>query len=310
MTFQVAIPKKNCNFTKDIQLFMYRILSLFLLLTLSINIYSQNFEIDKIENLCATSEEQKLYDLISQYRIDNGLSKVKFSRSLSFVARVHAMDLLQNRPDFGGCNTHSWSDKGKWKPCCYAQDNNRVLCMTSKPKELTSYKYKAYEVVYSAGERARAEDAFELWKNIEQINDYLLNTGKWTKPWLALGVGIYGEYACVWFGEGVDMAADLYDCVSDSLKADSAMRVTQIAVVPETPAYYIITSIASTKEQAEQAVMTLHKKGFSNAIYITNQSFYRIAINKFNDEQTANRELVKIKKQFPDAWLLKPKNTK
>lgn len=153
---------------------------------------------------CASDDEERLHSLINEYRISHQLEPVEFSLCLSYVARTHAIDLKNYRPDFGGCNLHSWSDKGIWTPCCYAKDEKRLACMTQKPREFTPYKFKAYEVVYSATEGSSSEDAFEFWKGISLMNDYLLNTGKWEKPWLSLGVGIYEEYICVWFGEGKD----------------------------------------------------------------------------------------------------------
>ncbi len=161
---------------------------------------------------CATDDEKKLHSLINEYRVNHQIEPLEFSICLSYVARTHAMDLKKHRPDFGGCNLHSWSDKGKWTPCCYAKDEKRLTCMTQKPREITSYRYKAYEVVYSSTEGTSSEDAFEFWKGITLMNDYLLNTGKWEKPWQALGVGIYSEYICVWFGEGIDQEGSVKDC--------------------------------------------------------------------------------------------------
>lgn len=269
----------------------------------------QNSDTETPENHCTTAEERELYNFIAEYRKNNGLPAVEFSKSLSFVAKTHAKDLSVNRPDFGGCNPHSWSDKGKWKSCCYATDKDRISCMTLKPKELTGYKSKAYEVVYSGGEEARAEDAFELWTDIALMNDYLLNRGKWTKPWLAIGIGIYGEYACLWFGEGTDIAGTLSDCSSIPVQKDSAMNLQE--AWPNTNGnpndYYIIISSTSTLESAIQEVKKIKENGFAEAIYLKNESFYRIAVNKFKDEVSAYKELELVKKQFPDAWLLKPK---
>lgn len=269
------------------------------------------------ENHCITVEERELYNLISGYRNSKNLPAIEFSKSLSYVAKIHAKDLSFNRPDFGGCNPHSWSDKGKWKSCCYARDEKRLECMTQKPKELTGYKHKAYEVVYSSGEEAKAYDAFYLWKDIGLMNDYLLNEGKWSKPWQAIGVGIYGEYACVWFGEGVDALGNPINCSFDTIKimTNPEEPVSQevenpqkanIKEVENQSLYYIIISSTSSEEQAIKEVDLIKQMGFPNALYIKNPSFYRIAAGKFSDEASANRELDKVKIQYPNAWLLKP----
>ncbi len=281
----------------------------FIFLLFSKLVYSQGFDWGAPENHCVTSEERELYNLIAEYRNSKNLPAIEFSKSLSYVAKMHAMDLSFNRPDFGGCNPHSWSDKGKWKPCCYARDEDRIACMTLKPKELTNYKSKAYEVVYAGGEEARAEDAFELWTEIPLMNDYLLNTGKWTKSWMAIGIGIYGEYACLWFGEGADIAGKVSDCSLTIIQNGSDTRKTPDVTVTTAVAeiYYIITSSTSTLESAIQTILKLKERGFPNAEYLRNENFYRISIDRFTDEVNAYKQLENVKKQFPDAWLLKPK---
>lgn len=309
------------------------------LLVLSVWVRGQNTDWGTPEKHCASNEEKKLYQLITSYRDSNNLPKVEFSRSLSYVARVHAMDLSLHRPDFGGCNPHSWSDKGKWTPCCYAHDENRVACMTMKPKELTGYKFKAWEIVYSGGEEAKADDAFSLWKEIGLFNDYLLNTGKWTKRWMAVGVGIYGDYACVWFGEGADVAGILKDCDATSTKTttvsertdnanntdriatDQGSRDTGVNIVPGdslhgsgvivmeqemTPRYYIIISGVNSLEKADAFVKKLKEDGYKNAMYLPGKSNFRISTGYYPDEEAAYEELDKVKKYYPDAWVLKP----
>ncbi len=282
------------------------VLRIFILLIACFNVvYGQEYYAASSNEHCPSPEEKKLYNLISEYRVKKQLPAVAFSQSLSYVARIHAVDLTHNRPDFGGCNPHSWSDKGHWKPCCYAEDENRTACMTLKPKELTQYKSKAYEAVYSATEEATAIDAFELWSQVSLINDLLLNTGKWTKPWLAVGVGIYGQYACVWFGEGADVNSNFKFC-NDTMRGDSTTTSKRIAGVDKKPLYYIITSSVSTLNQAKDEVQKLVSSGYKNASYLENASFYRISIANFKDEVNAYKELEMIKLQFPGAWLLKP----
>lgn len=268
-------------------------------------VYGQEYYARSANEHCPSPEEKKLYNLLTEYRINKQLPAISLSQALSYVARVHAVDLAQNRPDFGGCNPHSWSDKGQWKACCYAEDENRIACMTLKPKELTSYKSKAFEAVYSGTEDATATDAFDLWKEVSLINDLLLNTGKWTKPWLAVGVGIYGQYACIWFGEGVDISNGLSAC-ADTLKTDSLQVVKPLNQGAQKSFYYIITSSTSTLSQAKEEVQKLIASGYKNASYLQNASFFRIAVNHYMDEVSAYKELETIKVQFPGAWMLKP----
>ncbi len=311
----------------------------FLFLIICSAVRGQIVDTETLENHCTTAEERELYNLIAEYRKSNGLAAVEFSKSLSYVAKIHAKDLSINRPDFGGCNPHSWSDKGNWKPCCYARDEKRLECLTQKPKELAGYRYKAYEVVYSSGEEARAFDAFYLWKDIGLMNDYLLNQGKWTEPWKAIGVGIYGEYACVWFGEGADTRGIPSDCnidtgnfntppheaavqevekpqdvnaqestVSQKVNVHQSEQHGDSLIKPadEHLLYYIIISSTSSEEQAIKEVKKIKDMGFPNALYLKSPAFFRIAAGKYADEASAYREMEKVRIQYPGAWLLKP----
>lgn len=294
--------------------YLYKAL-LFVAMVIPISLVSQVIDLGPVKSHCASEEETKLYNLITEYRQIHNLPPIHFSKSLSYVARVHAMDLSFNRPDFGGCNPHSWSAKGTWKSCCYARDKNRLLCMNNKPKEVAGYKYKGWEMVYSGGEEARAEDAFDLWKGIGMTNDYLLNTGKWSKPWKAIGIGFYGDYATVWFGEGIDPEKGFVLCGSDTLpvKADSAETTNHsgvadtLIIAPQTGLkYYIITGSLNTLDKASREVLRLQSLGYSNAKLISNGSNFRISVSDYPGEAEALSALAALQQVFPGAWILKP----
>src|ERR1044071_1101964 len=99
-----------------------------------------------------TSEELKLYNLITAYRTQNGLPSIPLSVSLTEVAQLHAKDLETNRPNQEGCSMHSWSANGKWTSCCYTPDHAQKLCMWNKPKELTSYTGNGFEIAATYSE--------------------------------------------------------------------------------------------------------------------------------------------------------------
>lgn len=154
----------------------------------------------------ANAEEMRLFRLVNEYRVRNGLPEIPFSRSLTFVAQMHVRDLNSHPPD-GDCNMHSWSSNGSWSSCCYTLDHARAQCMWNKPRELTSYPGNGYECVLGGlGQyQANATSAFEGWKRSHPHNAVLLNKGIWSKiHWRALGVGVYKNYASLWFGEEAD----------------------------------------------------------------------------------------------------------
>ncbi len=113
-----------------------------------------------------TEEELKLYNLIMEYRQEHNQPVIPLSKSLTIVAQTHVKDLQENRPVHGNCNMHSWSDQGPWTPCCYTPDHAQATAMWNKPRELTAYTGKGYEIAqgliappfrWKAGRRQRSK---------------------------------------------------------------------------------------------------------------------------------------------------------
>ncbi len=148
------------------------------------------------------SEEQRLYNLVNQYRAQNGLPAISFSPSLTLVANRHVQDLEKNIKTL----THGWSN------CPYNASNQATYdCMWKAPQRFgTSYPGNGYENAHggSGGYIASANSALESWKTSSAHNAVILNQGMWqNRPWKALGIGIYKGYAVLWFGAEVDPAA-------------------------------------------------------------------------------------------------------
>lgn len=149
------------------------------------------------KNHCLNTEEMKLYNLINDYRKENKLPPIPLSKSLSYVARQHTIDLYSNVKGL----SHGWST------CIYnASKKETYTCMWLKPSEMTNYKGYGYECAYSVdwGD-VGAEDALNTWKKSTPHNNVITNKSIWsTSKWNALGVGIYKNYATIWFGEDKD----------------------------------------------------------------------------------------------------------
>ncbi len=152
-----------------------------------------------------TSEEQLLYDLIMEYRREHELPEIPLSRSLTFVAQVHARDTAYNEfpPQ---CNRHSWSENGPWQGGCYTSDHANAPVMWEKPGELTSYPGFGFEIGCYVSIGATAAMCLSGWQTSPAGHDQVIrNTGSWSQvEWDAIGIGIYKTEAHVWFGRETD----------------------------------------------------------------------------------------------------------
>ena len=177
-------------------------------------LFGQISDFSENNKVCVSKEELKLYNLINDYRKSKGLSKIELSKSLTFVAQTHVKDLENNKPAKGRCNMHSWSDKGSWTACCYTSDHAKAKCMWDKPKELTSYKANGFEISYGAfGSKITAIGALNAWKTSSGHNNVIINKSIWKDmEWKAIGIGIYGGYAVVWFGVQKDSEKIPVEC--------------------------------------------------------------------------------------------------
>ncbi|TVQ23366.1 MAG: hypothetical protein EA383_14220 [Spirochaetaceae bacterium] len=151
-----------------------------------------------------TSEEQLLYDLIMEYRREHGLPEIPLSRSLTFVAQVHARDTAYN--EFSPpCNLHSWSDNGPWQGGCYTGDHANPGLMLDKPAELTDYSGSGFEISVFAPGGATAVSSLSGWQRSPGHDHVIRNVGTWSRSeWGAIGIGIYKTEAHVWFGSETD----------------------------------------------------------------------------------------------------------
>ncbi|MEJ2004556.1 MAG: CAP domain-containing protein [Cyclobacteriaceae bacterium] len=152
-------------------------------------------------------DEEKLFNLINDYRESEGLEPIPFSAALTTVAQAHVRD-LENEYDYSPdneCNPHSWSSKGEWTSCCYTNDHKARECMWNKPREIAGYTDSGYEIAFYASAGATADVGLQHWLKSTGHKPLIINGGQWgTLKWNAMGIGIYGRYAVVWFGASPD----------------------------------------------------------------------------------------------------------
>jgi hypothetical protein len=137
---------------------------------------------------------------INAYRTTLGLPTIAISEKLTKVAEMHVIDLSLYPPS-PDCNMHSWSANGSWKPCCYTRDHANAPCMWDKPKEITGYQSQGFEIAHRSTAGATPQSALVGWQKSPGHHEVIINKGQWSDVlWQAMGVGICGEYAVVWFG--------------------------------------------------------------------------------------------------------------
>jgi hypothetical protein len=296
----------------------------FLILTLCRISYGQAVVkqvIDAPANFCISESEWKLYRMINEYRRQYDLPAIPLSKSLCFVAATHAKDLALHHSEDSPCNFHSWSDKGAWKPFCYPADENKKNSVWDKPRELSKYNNKGYEIVYWENSDAVIDSIINFWRSMEYFNSFLMNTGKWQgKTWNAIGISIYENYALAWFGEVPDPEGVPDICgqapVKPSVKKDSTTKVkpgkspAPVVVAPQSSPivagkYYVIVKSQVTLDVANKFVIDLNSRGFKDARVLSNDNKIRVSIYEADDRAEATRLLSEAKKSFKDAWLFK-----
>jgi Cysteine-rich secretory protein family len=151
-------------------------------------------------------EEAKLYQLINQYRAQNGLPPIPLSKALTLVANRHVRDMDKNSDSYQDCQSkccvHSWSN------CAYNPNNSNTFpCMWQAPQRFkTGYPGNGYENLFGGAGNyiVTAESALQGWQSSSPHNAVILNQGVWKQPWQALGIGIYKGAAALWFGNEPD----------------------------------------------------------------------------------------------------------
>lgn len=151
-----------------------------------------------------TNAERELYELLMRSRKEKGLPEIPVSKSLSLVAKLHVRD-LETHTIPAQYNFHSWSSDGPWRSVNYTPDHRHAKLMWDKPREITQYKGNGYEIAYMHLKSATPQSAFYGWKTSGSHKSVIFNESDWGRlTWKAIGIGIYGRYAAVWFGEEPD----------------------------------------------------------------------------------------------------------
>lgn len=272
-------------------------------------IFTGTQALTQVPDFCLSKDEYRLYSLINEYRTKNGLSIIPISKSLCYVAKIHARDLFINNPDTSSCSLNSWSDKGKWTSCCHSRSNPSPVCIVNKPRELTGYSGEGHELAYWDSEELKPDTVLRFWQSIEQTKELLLNQKKWSHfNWKAIGIGLYKGYACVWVGEVKDTVTEPVLCSNtpgaDKLVLPVTQSENQIIKAPTGKSYIIFGSFNNI-EDASKMVEKYKKTGFQQAKILINEQMYRVSLADYPSQQEALDARKKLGMEYKDAWVTK-----
>jgi hypothetical protein len=266
-----------------------------------INPFKLSAQKDIPDDFCISVQEKALFDRVNNLREDYGKNRVEYSASLSFVAKKHVLDLLENSPDTSVCNLSSWSDKGNWTPCCFNHYVPDQDCMWEKPKELTSYPYRGYELVSYFEDTLSVDSVINLWSDAREVLDMILTDGNYSKKkWICMGVGMNAHYVSVWFGQ----RSDKFNSISLCNDSTEVIAEEKTETGGEGIYYVIFGSYLNTRD-AKEAIRRLNKNEFDKAGILKSKNKIRVYLNKF----TNIKEAVYYKQNLPytyrEAWVYK-----
>jgi len=263
----------------------------------------------QVPDLCLTREEYRLYSLINDARTKKGLPVVPISRSLSYVAKIHARDLFHNNPDTSYCSLNSWSDQGTWTACCHSKYTPNPSCIVNKPMELAKYPGEGHELCYWDSEILNPDTVMRFWLSIDQAREILLNEKKWSYfTWKALGVGIYKGYVCLWLGEMLDSLSEPTLCGSahgaDFLPLPDKSEQLVLLSKPS-GRYYLIFASLKTEDDAKKELARFKKSGFAGAKIIFKDNLYRVSLSDFGTQQEALNAKKELGEEYKASWVTK-----
>jgi hypothetical protein len=263
----------------------------------------------QVPDLCITKDEYRLYSLVNDARAKKGLPVIPISRSLCYVAKIHARDLFHNNPDTSYCSLNSWSDQGPWTPCCHSKFNPAPTCIVSKPSELTKYTGEGHELCFWDSGTLNSDTVMRFWLSVDPSREILLNEKKWVYfNWKAMGVGIYKGYVCLWLGEVLDSLPEPTLCGSAPNADFLAMPdkpVVEILITAPTGRYYLISASLKTEADARKQAAKFKADGFLQSKIILKDNLYRVSLSDYPTQAEALNAKKGLGEKYKEAWVTK-----
>jgi hypothetical protein len=280
-----------------------RVLFIILLsVNFSLNIPAQSPAAFMPADFCITPAEDSLIKMINNYRQLNGLGALQPSKSLCYVAHVHARDLFHNKPCKVPCGLHSWSDQGRWTACCYSDKDPRYAC----------YKGKGYELAYWEKDVTSPSEPFTMWISHNISSDMLLNWGSWkARYWKVVGAAVYRGYVLVWLGEENDNAGVPVVCGAEgSGSAGNGSTGTgftgagSIATGSAGSSFYLIAGSFDTMGKAKSVAAQYVSQGYTNTEVLPKDNKYRVAVGHYSSLEEAKKAKKELEDKLPELWIL------
>jgi hypothetical protein len=257
------------------------------------------------QEVCLSAEENRLAMLINGLRKQNRLPEIALSSSLTLVAKLHVNDLQTNKPDTSICSTASWSNKGNWTPCCFTALAPRFECIWNKPKELTSYQFRGYEITHFEEGIIQVDSLFSLWRKTPAVLDMLLGRNAHSdKRWAVMGLAVGENYVSLWLGQRPDAAGRPALC-SEIQPALAQSSQNQSINSSKPGKYYLIFASFANRADANEAVRRFKNSGFPNASVLAREGRFRVSINTFNNLKDAMDARERLAAEYPDIWIFK-----
>lgn len=257
------------------------------------------------QETCLSKEESRLAEMINTLRRKNRQPEIALSASLTIVAKSHVNDLQVNKPDTSICSTASWSNKGNWTPCCFTALAPNFECIWNKPRELTGYNFRGYEIAHFEEGIVLVDSMFSLWAKTPAVLDMLLGRNNHSdKRWASMGIAVGENYVSVWLGQRPDPAGKPGRCVSDQNLSIQATDI-QNTISTKPGKYFLIFASFGNRADANEAVRRFKNTGFPNASILARDGRFRVSINTFNNLKDAMEAREKLLTQYPDIWILK-----
>ena len=173
--------------------------------------------------------------------------------------------------------------------------------MWDKPKELTSYNFRGYELVFSEEGIIDADSVFNLLRTTaDAANMILCRDLHSDKNWLAMGVGISENYVSIWFGQRKDSAEPPTGCNEKTAATESAMIVSNKA-----GKYHLIYGSFLNKGDAAEAVKRHKNSGLTQAGILQKDGKFRVSLEQFTSLSDAMKAKERLHDRYPEAWIFK-----